>query len=725
MKTFVIRRLITIFLLIAVLFTSVPLRAVAWAESSSETSNMSPQKVFYSEDWHDYVGDLETFVYGLIVNEINYTHDTFAASVELLDGNSVYGIGYTDYSECYATDDESKYCFEAGFLPFIGELIIPQEDFDEGLLLNNLDYQDPQASFILAFGSQAFTNHCVIYGKYLKYGVDENGRIFYTASDYVNGECDKSLGSLYSYDEGRFVYAVDVGNYTGVSGVSLNSQIDYDELARFVSETLKTQDKNFASVDVVSCCYIAQEAITSYLLSLQEETFLGYKVSDLVAAAEKLDPLECYRITADGLETLQFEHAGDATTLTKWLVGTGCVVVTAAALVGAVITIECPPLAALSGTVAGSAIELFMEVVISSEALEDVNWTRVAISAATGAVAGYLGPYLNATFTGATHFFVDSSLDALVGGIEHAVLAWMEGKEGSAIIASFGYGAALGFALSGGFKAAGKLVQKIADGISPHISAIVKKNSQQLVKKVSRLSGKTHHVIYSMKKNVDSSIFHNKYICDKIKYNQLDRLAEKGSQKLANKSFKNLYNFGIQDVNGNEITKKQLIAIFDESSDNTIIGRYVFGGEKVDILKMNGMVGIRFDTRKYLTVPVSGGLTSDRAINFPKAAEEIKKAWLKDPTLIPASIAADIKLSGKELEDLMPNDIVSIIQKSDWVMHENIDKLTITLAPRAIHEEIKHMGGVGLAQFLKKNMGFEFFERFVSAASTGTVQAAA
>ena len=171
MKTFVIRRLITIFLLIAVLFTSVPLRAVAWAESSSETSNMSPQKVFYSEDWHDYVGDLETFVYGLIVNEINYTHDTFAASVELLDGNSVYGIGYTDYSECYATDDESKYCFEAGFLPFIGELIIPQEDFDEGLLLNNLDYQDPQASFILAFGSQAFTNHCVIYGKYLKYGI--------------------------------------------------------------------------------------------------------------------------------------------------------------------------------------------------------------------------------------------------------------------------------------------------------------------------------------------------------------------------------------------------------------------------------------------------------------------------------------------------------------------------------------------------------------------------
>ena len=58
-------------------------------------------------------------------------------------------------------------------------------------------------------------------------------------------------------------------------------------------------------------------------------------------------------------------------------------------------------------------------------------------------------------------------------------------------------------------------------------------------------------------------------------------------------------------------------------------------------------------------------------------------------------------------------------------MHENIDKLTITLVPRAIHEEIKHMGGVGLAKFLKNNLGVEFFERFVSAAATGTVQAAA
>ncbi len=717
----VIRRSIATLLLLSVLFSSVPFATIASAEKS-----LTMTEVSYSLDWEDYFGDIETFVYGLVTNELDFTYDAFPASVELINGDSVYGIGYTDYSECYTTDDENKYCFEAGFIPFIGEPDISQEDFDEGLPLYDLNYSDDQVSFILAYGSDAFSNHCVVYGQYLIYGVDEYGRIFYNASNYVHGECDTSLGSLYSYDEGRFVYAVNVGNYNGVAGVSLNSQIDYDKLARMVSDTLKTQDKNFATVDVVSCCYIAQEAITSYLLSLQEETFLGYKVSDLVAAAETLDPLECYRITVDGLETLQLEHAGDATTLTRWLVGTGCVIVTAVALFGAVITVECPPLSALSGAVAGSAIELFMEVVITGEALGDVNWSRVAISAATGAVAGFLGPYINAMFSGALYFFIDSSLDGLVGGIEHSVLAWMEGKDGQEIIKSFGYGAALGFALSGGFKAVGKLVQKMANSVGPQITEVVKRNAPLLHKKVSKLMGNSHKFVYkTLKEKVDGSMFHSEYIHRRIMENQLDRLAEEGSKKLVKRSFKHLDKFGILDANGNEITKKQLALIFDQSTDNTTIGKFIIDDEIVDIVKLNGMVGIFFDQQKYLTVVLPGGITTDRKINFPNAAEEIKKAWVRNPALIPNSIAEAIQLSGKELEDLLPNDIVTIIQKSDWVMHENIDMLSISLVPRTIHEEIKHMGGVGLAKFLKNNMGFEFFERFVSAASTGAVQSAA
>ena len=143
-----------------------------------------------SADWEQYVGDLETFVYGLIINQLEYKYNVFPAEVELLEGDQILGLAYTDYSECFASEDETHYCFGAGFLPFCGELDLTQDDFDFGLPIYDLDYADPDAGFVLAYGSSPFTEQCVVYGKYLKYGINESGQIFYTAEDYVRGNCD-------------------------------------------------------------------------------------------------------------------------------------------------------------------------------------------------------------------------------------------------------------------------------------------------------------------------------------------------------------------------------------------------------------------------------------------------------------------------------------------------------------------------------------------------------
>jgi hypothetical protein len=86
-----------------------------------------------SYDPEDYVGDLETFVYGLLITKLEYIYDVFPAYIQLSSGYFVYGLAYTDYSECYTTEDETVAYFMSGFLPFVGELEIPQEDFDSGL----------------------------------------------------------------------------------------------------------------------------------------------------------------------------------------------------------------------------------------------------------------------------------------------------------------------------------------------------------------------------------------------------------------------------------------------------------------------------------------------------------------------------------------------------------------------------------------------------------------
>ncbi len=677
-----------------------------------------------STNWEDYVGDFETFVYGLLSNELKYKYDVFPAYVVLQDGTHVYGIGYTDYSECYANEEETNVVFNAGIIPYYGEIIIPDEDFNSGIKLYDVDFQDDGYGFVLAYGSDEFVEHCVVYNKYLKYGVDSQGGVFYETIEYDKEICDTELGALYSFDENKYLYDTEFGNYITLSGTSLSTEIDYAELEKAVNDILEMQDFNFASVDVETYAYVAQEAIHSYLLSMQEESFLGYDVDYLVEIAGQIDPTECYRITSDGLMVIDFNvnPGNEATTLVKWLVGTGSIIVTAVGMVGSMAFIECPPLSAAAGAMAGTGIEIFMQVVISGKALDSVQWSKVALAAATGAVSGFLGPYVMAEFKGAEYFFVDSAIDGVLGGVEKSVAAWLDGESGKEIIKQFGYGAALGFGLSAGFKGVGKILEKVASKVGPSLS---KGLFQKLTKKTSALAAGLGSTIYKLKKVADSSVFHSTYISDKLAWRQISRLINEGSDDLAKKSLNSLTKSKeLLDINNNVITKEQLKHIFDKAADGSTLAKIQMDGEVVEIVKKNGMIGVYFDRSKYQTVTLPRQLVADRDVNMVEAAKKYKEEWLKNPSLMPETINKILQDQNLELEDLSANYLKVIISRSDMVMHENIDMKTVTLVARTVHDKaekwggVAHMGGFALAKYMKEHMGAEYFDRFLSAAAT-------
>ncbi len=691
-------------------------------EDSTSQDSLKPEDIVLSENWEDYLGDVETFVYGLLTNELGYKYDTFPACVELSDGSEIFGIGYTDYQDCYSNEEGTECTFLAGMIPYYGEYAIPEEDFDDGLQIQNVEYEDESTSFLLAYESDPFTEHCVAYSQYIKYGVDDNGVIFYENSDYKEDEIDKSIGSLYSFDEQKYLYDVDFGNKIDITGQSLSEQIDYEEVEREINKVLEQQDINFASVDIKSYAYASKDAITNYFLQMQEETFLGYQVSSLIEMSKQLDPMECIRITDDGLEVINIEEPpkeGEEA-LVKWLVGTGCVLLTAVGMVGSVVFIECPPLSALSGAIAGVAIEVFMQVVISNQTLDEINWTRVAIAAATGAVAGFLGPYVMASFEGATYFVVDSALDGLIGGIEYTIYAWMDGGSGVELAKQFGVGFALGFGLSAAFKGVGAVIGKIGRKIGPALGKAGEKVFPKLSAKVSKAASKAGKALFKLKEVADGTIFHSKYISNKLAWRQLSRILSEGDDKLVKKAFDALGVDDIYDSNGNLIDKNTLRTIFDKADNDSIIGYFKFDGEIVNIKKQNGIVGIVFND-KYPTVSVVNRLKANRATNFEEAAAEFKKIWIKDDSTMPESIKNAISAKGKDINTIEPDELSIIIQKSDWTMHENIDMKTITLVPSKIHSALKHMGGYGLAKYLKFNMGREFFDRFVSQAASTAV----
>ncbi len=690
------------------------------------------ENLFVSDNWEDYICDIETFVYGLLSMQMQYCYDVFPASVDLEDGTTVYGIGYTDFSECYTDENETEEYVLAGLVTFCGETEIPEEDFDDGLFMYNMDY-DTDINFLLGYQSDSFTKHCVVYGQYVKYGIDDNSQIFYEYEPYDQNNCDESLGSLYSFDDSKYLYDDGLGEYDFITGDSLSSQIDFDALEDEINDYLEQQDIDFSSVDIESNAYFSQEAVVSYFLSMQEETFLGYDVDYLIELAEELDPLECYQITSDGLLVLDLDNASDgASTLTRWLVGIVCVHYIVLGVVGSVVSIECPVLSAYFGAITGVSIEIFMQVVINSQGIKDINWTKVVLAAATGAIAGALGPYMMANFSGATYFVLDSLLDGILGGIEQTIVNWLDGGDANTLLNSFGIGFALGFGLSAAFKGAASVVSKLMEKTSPIFDNVAAKIAPQLKKNVSKfvedLGSGLAKKLNNLKKIVDGNeLLHSDYLSEAFMNRQLARIISNGDSVLEKKAYNALRKNDIFDEFGNNITKKDLMDLFKQASDGDIIGYYKIDGETVNIKKLNGMMGLFFDSNKYQTVVlVDGIMKNDRKDTFERAAILLKKDWIDNPSHIPQSIKELIDASGIELKDMTAKKLVSIIKKSDYVLHENIDLCSVTLVSRLIHDKanetgIGHMGGFGLAKFLKQHMGVEFFDQFVSAAATGAV----
>ena len=485
---------------------------------------------------------------------------------------------------------------------------------------------------------------------------------------------------------------------------------------------IRTHDIDSATVDVVSCAYIAQEVILSYLTSLQEETFLGYNVSELVEVAEEIDPLECIRITPDGLVTLRIEEDTKASDLCKLLVGTGCVIVTAVTIAGSCVFVECPFLSGLSTAVAGIAIETLMQVVISEKPLDSVDWHKIAISAVVGAVSGWIGPYVLATTeaNSFSYYVLDSAIDGLLGGIEQTVEAWMDGEDAARIISSFGMGSALGFALSAGFKGIAAGMSKMAQKLNTVTNRLAEKLPKTITDKARAIKLNAIDILKEMKERADSSLFHSEYISRKMAERQIGRLVSQNSDELMDKSINTLSADNIYDVQGVKINKDKLKSIAKDATDGATVAYFEYGDEFAEIIKKNSMVGVVFD-QKYQTVIIPGGLTENRGVNFENVATLLKEQWIDTPDLIPKSIAEAIADIG-QVEELMPRDLVRIIQSNkDWVIHENIDRISATLVPRNLHSDIKHMGGVGLAKYLKSHMGKEYFDRLVSVAATYTV----
>jgi len=399
---------------------------------------------------------LDYFVYKKLYDEYSAAYDTFDAAIKLPDGSEIYGIGYSDLSSYLETDDGSKGFFPAGFLTDAGDVVITEDDIEKGLEVENLSYNDGKYGFVLAYKTEPYLEHCVINGKYLKYGIDDNGVIVHEESDFSKDACDTELGALYSYDENKYVYNPNVGEHVELSGQSLFESVDFNELQAEINRILDEQDFNFSSVDVDTTLKFAQEAVDKYLSQFHEESFMGVDVKVLREEVKKLDPNQCIRFTPNGNVIVDIDESipNEPTAMAKWVVGISCGIAVAGSIALGVFVPAATP---VSGAICGAAIDVFMQVVIENNAVENINWGKVAIASTSGALMAWACPLGAgvitqgvATKTGsailgrlAGYGFLTFS-NAVVSGSTNAAFAAIDKKSSKEVWDSFLIGAAVG-----------------------------------------------------------------------------------------------------------------------------------------------------------------------------------------------------------------------------------------------------------------------------------------
>lgn len=705
----------------------------------SEVNDAAP--VVIPTDWESYVGDLDTFVYGILINEYEKNYDVFNACVDLSDGTEVFGIAYTDYGCAFESDDGTLY-FPAGFISNIGEPEVPDYAVSEGLEIVNLDLQGmlDEYKYVLAYDTESYQEHCVVWGQYLKYGVGENGSITYSSEEYERGKCDESLGALYSYDSEEYVYDPEVGNAVNVNGVSLYSLIDYDELEAEVNRILEEQDYNFSKSEVESSAYIAQEALNAYLLSKQEETFMGVSVRELLDISKTLDPLECVQFTSDGRIVVEMSETPPAEPdqLVRWLTGACCVTAIAASIA---VGIFVPAAVPLSGSISSSAVEVFMEVVIQNQALSDVNWSKVAVAAASGAMLAWCCPALSsAAASGTVKALGETTLsyesmkvlgklsgygvltfsNACVSGTTGAAFTVLDGGTQENAVDAFMMGAALGAAST---IAASALSESINQGMK--VLATAKPDSWFI--KASENVGNfiSNHQVHLIKNDEIEAILAPKSVCEATEsaLNEID--IQERNQKIFDKRIGRLVgddntDFVKCDPKTGEILSKSdvvrnngdcVIKLSDDCSPKV---RELF--DKYGISEINVKNGtVDFGSIADYRFSPSETITSNRYYNYKVYRKDLANAW-KDPSAnVPDDVLkymSDHKISR---ENLSGSDIKKILSDLKLTPHEGTDGI-VYLVDTDIHSLIPHAGGVTQAAVLEKvYLGTVYFRELARA----------
>jgi len=646
-------------------------------------------------DWSKYKGDDEAITYSLFANQMAARYDVFPAKVNIPNSDEVYGYGFTDGTESYVynkgQEDEVTY-LSTGFVSLVGELPISEEQASKGLEIERCDDTDvSNEHYFYAFSCNPFDTHVVFDSTYLKYGVNADHQLYYEAQE-DKGVYDTSRGSLYSYNTQSFLLGQDDG-FVPTKGSVFQEAFDFEE---WKSSSFQDCASGFtvALQSLKNCVTEALTTVRTVIRNLESQTILGYSLSDVKAALGNVHEDDVATINNQEVAMHSVDNAvptSGASDVSKWLVG---IAVSLVLLVNLVMKVVFPTLAPLAGATSGAAVETFMQVVVHSHNVKNLNWMKIGIASASGALIGACGF--------AEGEFSQTMLTSAVAGLTESLYRFLDGSNFLECALSFISTFALSFVLIGVFKVLSKTAGKIAQKIAPNFSAKVTK---ALDDGVLSIRGKVAMKVETIKSErirtfAKSVVAH----LMGVPVGEVETLALQSVKSLPGDD--NPY-FIKTDVEGNILSKSDLLAnggngrlCLSNLPNNPYQSLFVDkNGNPLAYLEIvNGK--IQFGDASWANVVLSSeaGLVASRAKNFAGADRQLYEELIKHDASIPSKIYDYFSVNGIDLSTLTLQEVKDMRSALGLTWHEGEDGYTLYLVETALHQVISHMGGFAYAK---------------------------
>ena len=454
--------------------------------------------------------------------------------------------------------------------------------------------------------------------------------------------------------------------------------------------------------------------------------------------------MKCIRITSDGSVIVDIEEQPpeEPTALTEWLVGAACFI-----NLGGCVAIDLfvPCLMPLAGAVSSASIEAFIQVVIENRDIKNVQWTKVAISAISGALISWACPSLaNGVVNGLKPFgkaliekgsekaaefllklagyAVQAFSTSLVAGATGAAYSYVDGGSADDMKNAFISGAAIAGALSVLTSLTGELTTKAMKALEKSkpdswlVKTINKGNSfisdHQVHLKNEKLEDflapkSIQYTTQSVMNDIKLSLCNDQVIVDRITQLPKD----------------NNTNFKLVDEKGVKIKKSELyskrgncyIELADDCDD---IIRQEWVDKNVTRIKVTEGVPDLSDFAEY---SFSTNITPNREENYIEFYTILADKCNKGDEDIPKSILE--LLDTPQFSELKGNitstDAQNIIQALNLTPHEGVDG-KVYFVNSYLHVKLGHSGGVATAKaFAELKLGTVYFSNLSSSTPKG------